>query len=130
MDNFPNYIELITDYRNSFWDSEDIADLNKTLIKTAVALKETNKQLLEYKRKKVVADLDYKKAYRQAIISSNAKTETQKKQMAEIACEELEANCLYINTIIDELTIISNIHRNDLDILKTVGHNLRQEMRI
>jgi len=53
-----------------------------------------------------------------------------KKQLAEIACEDYDIKLAFINEVIKELTRISAGLRIDLDILKTLSFNIRQEMKI
>ena len=64
------------------------------------------------------------------MVDSTIKTESQKKRLAEIECEDIEFQLAYINEIINELTKISQSLRIDLDVLKTIGFNIRQEMKI
>ena len=64
------------------------------------------------------------------MVDSTVKTESQKKRIAEIECEDLEFRLAYIDEVINELTKISQSLRVDLDILKTIGFNIRQELKL
>ena len=55
---------------------------------------------------------------------------TEKKILAELACEKLEARLAYLSEIIRELTQKANQLRLELDTLKTIGFNIRQEMKL
>lgn len=128
---FPNWAEMESiDYGGSFWNDNDISNLNSTLIKTAINLKTLNSELTKYERKKVKKEIEYKHKYRTSLLESNGKTESQKKLLAEIACSELEWQIEYLNEVIKELNRLSVTLRTELDILKTIGHNLRQEMKL
>ena len=128
---FPNWDNLEEiDYSGSFWDDQDINSLNATLIKTALNLKAVNKEITKYERRKTQTEIIFKRKFREVVINSSAKTEAQKKLMAEIECQEEEWKLAYLDEILRELNRISMSLRVDLDTLKTLGHNLRQEMRL
>ena len=128
---YPDFEELHTiSSSGSFWDNRDVDNLNATLIRTVLNLKEVTRQINEYERKRTQLDLEYKHKYRLLMVDSTAKTESQKKRVAEIECEEIEFQLAYVNEIINELTKISQSLRIDLDVLKTIGFNIRQEMKI
>lgn len=128
---YPNFEELHTiSSTGSFWDSRDVDNLNATLIRTVLNLKEVTRQINDYERQRTQLDLEYKHKFRQLMVDSTIKTESQKKRLAEIECEDIEFQLAYINEIINELTKISQSLRIDLDVLKTIGFNIRQEMKI
>lgn len=128
---FPDWKDLEDiDYEGSFWDSQELDNLNTTLIKTVLDLKSINKEITKYDRKRVQLETEYKQKFRASVLSSNAKTETQKKQMAEIQCQDLEVKLAYIEEVLRELNRLSSSLRTDLDVLKTIGFNLRQELKL
>lgn len=128
---FPDWSGLdAVDYSGSFWDNQDMINLNATLIHTALNLKKVNQEITKYERQKVKIEIAYKRKYRSILLSSSAKTEGQKKLMAELECQEEEWRLAYLDEVIKELNRISLTLRQDLDTLKTLGHNLRQEMRL
>ena len=47
-----------------------------------------------------------------------------------MACEEYEVKILYYTEIIKQLNRISQNYRTDLDVLKTLCFNIRQEMKL
>lgn len=131
MPEFPDLAGLENiESRGSFWDSQDLTNMNSTLIMTVLSLKEINRQITEYSRQKTIADLEYKRKYRSLMIGLEAKTETLKKQMAEKACEEEEYKIAVLDEIIKELNRIAADKRTQLDTLKVIAFNLRQEMKI
>ena len=86
--------------------------------------------MTKYEREKTEIELNRNRIYRTTVLSSTAKTESMKKQLAEIACEDYDIKLAFINEVIKELTRISAGLRIDLDILKTLSFNIRQEMKI
>lgn len=131
MPEFPSWEGLESiDSAGSFWDTQELSHLNNTLIRTAVNLKEVSRQLTKYEREKTEVELNRNRIYRTTVLSSTAKTESMKKQLAEIACEDYDIKLAFINEVIKELTRISAGLRIDLDILKTLSFNIRQEMKI
>lgn len=114
----------------SFWSTEDFNNMNNTLIRTTLNLKQVSKELTKYETLKAKTEFEYNKLYRRTLLSSSAKTETQKKQIAEMACEEYEAKILYYTEVIKQLNRIAQNYRTDLDVLKVLSFNLRQEMRL
>lgn len=128
---FPSWEGLESiDSAGSFWDTQELSHLNNTLIRTVVNLKEVSRQLTKYEREKTEVELNRNRIYRTTVLSSTAKTESMKKQLAEIACEDYDIKLAFINEVIKELTRISAGLRIDLDILKTLSFNIRQEMKI
>ena len=131
MPEFPSWEGLESiDSTGSFWDTQELSHLNNTLIRTVVNLKEVSRQLTKYEREKTEVELNRNRIYRTTVLSSTAKTESMKKQLAEIACEDYDIKLAFINEVIKELTRISAGLRIDLDILKTLSFNIRQEMKI
>lgn len=128
---FPDNIALnALSYEDTFWDSRKIDNFNDTIIKTVMNLNELTKQMNLYSQKKVKTELEYKHKYRYLMITLEAKTEAQKKQIAELNCEKLEIKLAYYNEILKELSQKSNQLRTELDILKTIGFNIRQELKL
>ena len=131
MPEFPSWEGLESiDSAGSFWDTQELSHLNNTLTRTVVNLNEVSRQLTKYEREKTEVELNRNRIYRTTVLSSTAKTESMKKQLAEIACEDYDIKLAFINEVIKELTRISAGLRMDLDILKTLSFNIRQEMKI
>lgn len=126
--NFPDMNKFET--KGIFWETQDMEDLNSSLINSIISLKAINKDLTKYERKKSELKLAYKRKYRETYLKSTVQNATDKKFMAEIECQELEWKIEYLDEVIRELTRESNSIRLELDTLKTLGHNLRQEMRL
>lgn len=126
---FPNWSKTLN-YSDTFLDQEDMSNLNSALINTGLSLKRVNAEIEKYDRIKRIKELEYKRKFRREIVDAQAATASQRKAIADINCEELESEVAYYTSVVDELTRISSVLRTDLDILKTIGFNLRQELKI
>lgn len=109
-------------------DYRDLDNLNQALIKTAISTSEINKKLSKYERAEAKYEIEYKRKYRYELTNSNLATESKNKLNAEIKCEDLEMKILYCKQIIGELKRISNSLRMHLEIIETLGNNVRKEM--
>ena len=59
--------------------------------------------MTKYEREKTEVELNRNRIYRTTVLSSTAKTESMKKQLAEIACEDYDIKLAFINEVIKEL---------------------------
>ena len=123
-------ITPIPDYEDTFLDSNDFDTLNNKLISIGLSLKNINMKLSTHEKTKALLDVEYKRKYREAFTNAEPKTESHRKIYAEIACEDLELKIIYIDQIIKELTRLSYSLRTELEILQTIGHNIRREMTL
>lgn len=117
-------------YEDTFLDYGELENLNKSLVKIGHQLKYVNKQLSIYEKQKAEIDVQYKQKYRSSFINAQATVESHRKIHAEIACEDLEVKMIYLEQIIKELQRISYSLRTELDILQTIGHNIRRELAL
>lgn len=117
-------------YEDTFLDSNDFDTLNNKLISIGLSLKNINMKLSTHEKTKALLDVEYKRKYREAFTNAEPKTESHRKIYAEIACEDLELKIIYIDQIIKELTRLSYSLRTELEILQTIGHNIRREMTL
>lgn len=128
---FPDWTSLEqVSGEGSFWDSRDISDMNETLIRTTLNLKEVSRKINAYERKRVKAQTEYNHKFRKLMADSSAKTESLKKRLAEMELEDLEFQLAVYEECVKELNRISSGIKQDLDTLKTVSYNLRTESRI
>lgn len=133
--NYPDFSKLKDiDFQGSFWDKQEFDTINVTLIQTTIKLREINYEIIEYEKKKNQVELLYKRKLRKSILElekdKTIANATQRKLLAELECEELETKLVLYNSILKELLTLANVFRNELDTLKTISHNLRQEMRL
>lgn len=130
---FPEISELSKeDLQHSFWGTEDFALVNEALIRAVLQYKELNQKIAEYERKKIKADLEYKHKYRLSYLSKSEGpgTESWKKSFAEMECEKEEIKLQYFEEICRELVRKSNEIKLEIDVLKTISFNIRQELSI
>ena len=127
---FPDFTNIEEFNTDAFLDSTQIEDLNKSLIEIVLKLREVSKKLNSYSRKKVEKETIYKHKFRNALLSVEAKTETQRKLLAELECEQEEIEIIYLDEVIKELTRYSFSLKNELETLKILGNNIRLEMKL
>ena len=106
----------------------DLSELNNTLVKITQAMVGVNKKLSTYERIQAKTEVQYKRKYRYLLLNSKMSTDSQKKLYAETQCEDLEMKIIYSKEIINELKRTSNTLRNILEIIQTLGNNVRKEM--
>ena len=106
----------------------DLDVLNDSLIRVASGMNELNKKLSIYEKSQAHYEIEYKRKYRKIMMESDLPTDSQKKLYAEVQCEDLEMKILYSKQIIGKLKRNSNTFRISLDVLQTIGNNVRKEM--
>lgn len=129
----PNFPNILTDedIAQTFWGSQNPGLLAEALMQTVVKLKELNKNIIEYERRRVKAELTYKHKFREAyLLQDQNRTEYWKKTNAELACEKEEIQMLYFQEICSELSRKTREIRDEIDVLKTLSFNYRQEMKL
>lgn len=127
--NFPEPTE--EDIAKGFWGTEDFNLINKEMVSLVLRLRDINKRLTEYERKKTTADSKYKHEYRKSYLTqSAAKNETHRRILIEIENEKLEFEISFYDEMIRELTREAHAIRFEMDTLKTIAYNIRQELRI
>lgn len=129
--NIPNWDnENKYNYEDTFLDYGALDDLNKQLASLGHTLKYINRKLAEYEKQKAKCEVAYKREYRESFLAAQVTLESHRKIHAEIACEELEMKNIYLDQIIKELQRLSFSVRTELDILQTIGHNIRRELNL
>lgn len=114
----------------TFLDNFEIETLNQSLIKSMLEMKKISEKLDSYSRRKVEKEAKYKCKYRSYLLKVEGKTEAQKKLLAEIYCEKEEIEIAYLDEVIKELTRHSYVIKQELEVLKILGNNIRMEMKI
>ena len=117
-------------FSDTFLDHEPFKALNKVQIQNIMTLRAINTQMDLAERKRTALQTEYKKKFRQAVMSSSAKTDSQKKMLAEIMLEDTEADIMYLDQLIEEYKRRSNSLRLEMDTMKTIGFNLGKEMTV
>lgn len=131
--NLPEFPKIVSDEEklDNFWGDKDPAYINSALIKNILDLKAVNDELVKVDRKKVKAEINYKRKYRESYLNQpNSKSETWKKISSEMQCEKEEIKLLYLKEMSQELTRKAQELRGRLETLKNISFNLREEMRL
>ena len=131
--NLPKFPKIVSDEEklDNFWGDKDPAFINSELIKNILDLKAINDELIKIDRKKVMAELTYKRKYRKVYLEQpSSRSETWKKTSSEIACEKEEIKLTYLKEMSSELNRKAQELRARLETLKNISFNLREEMRL
>lgn len=118
-------------YLDSMADYQSLQMIDKQSIVLLLAMNDLNEKLTEAERAKAQIDFNYSRAYRRAYSKyiDGAANETHRKLLAEVDCEELELQKVKNDTYIKEYNRLINKIKIELDVLKSLGHNLRQELK-
>lgn len=107
---------------------DDLTTLNKALVQLSKDLNKINEAIKKTEDYATRLDMQYKHNFRDLVIHSEYKTDSQKKMYAEIACEELEYQLVYYKMLLGQQKRYANTVRLQLDIIQTIGNNVRKEM--
>lgn len=129
--NFPNIKILEKKPDKIEIDYEEIRKLNDILNNNLYELREVNFELTKIEREKTKIDLKYKRKYRTEYLkNTDSKNENQRKILTEIECEELESKSMYYEELVRELNRKSMEIRTAINVLNTIGFNIRQELKL
>lgn len=126
----PQFPPLESYTTENFLDNLEIETLNQKLIQLLLSMRIISEKLDKYSRKKVEKEAQYKLKYRNYLLGVEGKTEGQKKLLAEIYCENEEIEIAYLDEVIKELTRHSYVIKQELEVLKILGNNVRMEMKL
>lgn len=130
----PNFykwkVKGIYDYDKMIVDYENLEDLAKATNKARQALFIITDKLNEYERKEKLAKMEYDRHFRREYLTSSEKTESAKRARAELKCEELENTWQTYVQLNSELIRLSHSMRQELQMLQSIGNNLRQQLKI
>ena len=117
-------------YEDNKLDYNKIDELNNALIELSSKMDNINNKINIYEKKKTKQDIIYKRHYRREFLSVEVSTESHRRITAELKCEDDEMKLAYLTNILEELKRISWQLRTQLEILETLGHNLRRELNL
>lgn len=118
------------DYEHEIVDYEDLEKLNQAIRSARLALFQITDKINSCERVERLAKTEYERKHRRAYLQSKQKTETAKKAMADLECEDLEDKAIVYEQLRQELTRMSNSIRLELQTLQTLGNNIRQQMKM
>lgn len=117
-------------FLDSLADVQDFAVINRETVRLILKMRKMNAEINLREVEKVKAQRAYDKAYREAYIKhEHAKNETHRKLLCEQECEELELKVVYQDVYIKQLTRLVQQAKIELDALKSLGFNIRQELQ-
>ena len=106
-------------------DYKDIESLNHDLLKLRVRQNKVRRAMREASRDAVIAKLTYYRALRRALVQQTGGSAESRKAIAELLCEELEADMVMKNQIAEEYSTLFRSVRDDTENAKVVSYNLR-----
>lgn len=109
---------------------DDLNEINEKLISIVNNMRVINNKLMKYERIKVKKAAEYNHKFKNSIIEMDSGTDSRKKLLAEIKWEDEALELTYLDQMIKELTRESFFLRTQLDIVNTMGHNIRREMTL
>lgn len=129
--NVPNWNEdKKFNYSDTYLDTYQFDELNDSLIRVGRNLKILNDKLARAEKAKVKADMAYARKYRSELDSIEGETESKRRNKAQRACQHIELRVNYLDVMIKDMTRKSFELRTQLEILQTIGHNIRREMEL
>lgn len=118
------------DYENIIQDYESLESLGAAINAARLALFKVTDLINKYERRETKARDAYDKAYRRAYINSSEKTDAGRKIRADLLCEELEDKLIVAKQVKNELIRISSNLRAEMQTLDSIGHNMRQQLKL
>lgn len=110
-------------------DYEDMVNLNKAIYDARVALIEVTNKINHLEYIESVTKAEYDKKLRNEILKADAKTATERKIKAEIACEDLFDRQFLAGKSKDMYKRIADTLRIELQALQVLSNNVRQQLR-
>lgn len=118
-------------FLDSFADIQDLQLINKEIALLILHMRRISEQLDVTEKLKVKADIAYKRKYTQEYLKlENSKNETQRKLMAEMQAESEQIEVLKYEQLAKEKQRQIYTMRNEIDALRTIASNLKQELQI
>lgn len=118
------------DYENAILDYDTLESLNSVVNQARIGLFKITEKINEYERLEADAKRNYERKLRRSYLASTDKTEVAKKARADLLCEDLENDYIAYQQVKNELVRTSYALRMELQTLQSVGHNLRQQLKV
>lgn len=123
-------IEQFYDYKKHIFDYEKIAELTTATDNARIALFEINEKINSAERKEKMCKVKYERAHRREYLKASNSTEAKRKAYADLQTEHLEDDVIVYEQVRMELVRASNTVRLELQMLQSVGNNLRQLLKM
>lgn len=111
-------------------DITDYNKLNSQIDSVRIALYKTTEYIRQAEMKCSQAQLEYQRRFNRSYLSSDAKTEQQRKTVATIQNEHYENMVATRQWVLDDLKNRSRMLAQQLEALKTIAYNFRKESDI
>lgn len=111
-------------------DYETLEELGTSINAARISLFKITDQINKYERLEKEAKTKYDRTWRREYVTSVEKTDALKRAHADISCEDIENNYIEYEQVKKELERLSYSLRLELQTLQTLGHNLRQQMKM
>lgn len=111
-------------------DFDDMTEINKSLHQAMVALSQVSDNIGRYDRLLSRAKTVYKRAWSREYIAATDKTDSARKNSADIATESLEDDVIVYTQAKEDLKRIAYDVKTMMQSLQTLSSNLRQQMNI
>lgn len=123
-------VKKLYDYESVAASYEGLEELEQAINAARKAMFLLTEKINEYERKEREAKMYYDRSYRQEFMASNEKTDSAKRIRAEIKCEQLENEWAQLDQLKKELIRTAQTLNTEIAMLQTMGHNLRQQMKM
>lgn len=118
------------DYENQIADYESLDRLSDSVNAARIALFKITETINKYERLETEAKTRYDREWRRVYVLSNEKTDTARKNRADLMCEQYEDDMITNGQVKSELLRLSNSIRLELQTLQSIGNNLRQQLKM
>lgn len=129
--NIENEIKSGTfNFLETFGDLGTLEKINEGILQLLFEMRKVSKELDEVEARRIKAefalDVKYRREYFEVKSASN---ETQRKLIAEMACEKEEKEKIRYEELAKRKNRRINSIKIEIDSLKTIGYNMRQELK-
>lgn len=111
-------------------DYHDLASINRDLLHLRARMHRVRRGMRQAARDAVEAKLTYHRALRRALVQQSGGSAETRKASAELLCEDLEADMVMKQQVVDEYNSLFRAVRDDVENAKTVAYNLRSLMSL
>lgn len=111
-------------------DYQDLESVNRDLTRLRIRLHRVRRGMRVAAREAVEAKLVYHRALRRALVQQTGGSAEMRKASAELLCEDLEADMVIKQQIVEEYSSLFRAIRDDIENAKTIAFNLRSLMNV
>jgi len=131
--NLPDFLKVPIDkyyrFEDIVKDYSDFEELGNAINECRMSMFRITEYLNKAERAAKLASIEYDRKYRREFISSNGKTESERRMRAALICEDLENKKFAADQYREELTRMSFVIKSELSALQMIANNFRSEIR-